>query len=85
MKTMDNIARKNLEELVSSIECCVPNPPYYCVLGTMTQQALGISNKQVIDFFKDDGSVIVMDFKGRKWHKGKRVYDDGRDSDKEMR
>ena len=76
--------KKDLEELVNKVECCVPSPPYYYVLGTMGQYAAGISNKQIIEFFKNDGSVIVMDFKGRKWHKGKRVYDDGRDSDKEM-
>lgn len=65
---------KALDELVNNVKASTCSKRYY-VLGTMGQVEAGISNKQVIDFFKDDGTVILIDGKGRKWCKGERLYE----------
>lgn len=44
-------------------------------LGSLEQREAGISNKQVIQYFKNNDSVTLIDEKGQKWRKGERVYD----------
>lgn len=63
-----------LDDLVNNVKLASTNKHYY-VLGTMGQMEAGVTNKQIIDFFKDDGSVILIDGKGRKWCKGERLYE----------
>jgi hypothetical protein len=59
---------KDFNELIDSIEMCTGQPYlYYFTLGC------GIPDQQVIDYFKNEHSVIVVDRKGRKWCTGKRV------------
>lgn len=70
------LTAKELYELVDMIECCTTPDVYYYFLGGMRQHWAGISNEYIIEFFKDYGDVVLIDRKGRKWCKGKRVYDD---------
>lgn len=68
----DTLTAKELYELVDKIECCTTPSVYYYFVKK--------ANKHLVDFFKDYNHVILMDGKGRKWYKGKRVYDDGRNN-----
>lgn len=71
---------QDLCDLVDQIECCTTPDKYYYFLGDIRQRYAGISDKYIINFFKDCSDVILMDGKGRKWCKGKRVYDDGKNN-----
>lgn len=71
---------KELYELVGKIECCTTPNTYYYFLGGMHQHYAGVSNKYIVEFFKDCSDVVLIDHKGRKWCKGKRVYEDGRNN-----
>lgn len=62
-----------LNKLIDNMEYHRPPSKYYYTLGTMGQIEAGISNKQVIDFFKDDSNVILIDHNGQKWCKGEKL------------
>lgn len=70
---LNTITAAGLHKLIDEISAAPVPQEYLYVLGTMGQRAAGVSDKQVIEFFKNDEQVILLDRKGQKWRKGERI------------
>ena len=64
------LTKNDIYDLIDQVEMCNKQSEL-CVFTCGS----GLSDRQVIDYFKNDHSVIVVDRKFDKWCAGERVLD----------